>query len=55
MKTYSFNDKIIIREEIESYSRTGFVYRAYDRDSGIPLYVGMETLKEEIERLKGGN
>lgn len=41
---------IIVRKEKESYSRTGYAYRAY-RENMIPLYVGAETFAELIQRL----
>ena len=49
---YNFNDQIQIRREPESFSSTGFAYRAYDRDSGVPLYLGAETLEILIDRLE---
>ena len=55
MKTFNYNDNIIIRQEPEPYSKTGSAFRAYDRDSGIPLYMGSETLGGLIQRLKDFN
>lgn len=43
--------KILIRRELESYSVTGEVWRAY-RENGTPLYMGMETREALIERVK---
>lgn len=43
---------IRIREEKESYSRTGQVFRAYTSED-MPLYMGEESRAALIERVKG--
>lgn len=41
---------IHVRREPESYSSSGFAFRAY-RSDGTPLYAGAESYAELLERL----
>lgn len=41
-----------LREEEEPYSTTGKVFRAYDKKTGEPSYIGAETIDEAETRLR---
>jgi hypothetical protein len=45
---------LVIHKEIESYSATGFAFRAY-RECGTPFYMGAETREGLIQRILEDN
>lgn len=48
--SYSLKRVVEIREELEPYSSTGTVFRAYLTD-GTPLYMGAETKSALLNRV----
>jgi hypothetical protein len=43
--------KVIVREMVEPYSKTGVAWRAFEED-GTPLYIGAETRAELEARVR---